>query len=663
MRLLKYKWFTMLLLIPLFEPAYLASIQNIHAIYKYGRIVVAIIITCLYIVEKRKSPFIAAVVLYNLALLISTLVNNGSMSEWFSSISYILTICMVVEIISRENAVLVLQILYYLLGLLTYLNFVFLLIYPHGMFVTSMYHDWGHFLANKNSLGGFLIPEIAIAALYSTARYGKLTLSVKLLIVTCFLSLVLVWSGTSLVGFVIGLLFLLLIYRKNISKYISFRAYMTVFVLLFVGIVILRVQNWFSFLIEQVLHKDLTLTGRTIIWDHSFNMINNSLLLGYGFQEQLLYVRYGELYYTGHNQLLQNMLKGGLVSTVFFVLIILLCGHRLMKCKKHDFASIISVFIFDFLVMMLTDDYGNALLFFVLLTIGYHLPAILKQGSQDYAADIRQTIIYIPQVFFKSLGDNEAVIKNFDLIKKDVTETIQQGKYYINNYQETFNRIINDAIRLDTNIKRLALKKDNLGDEKGIEQDIRRLNALRETLRKECSLEDVNKYAQAEKKIVCNKLIIDTLKDDVQKLDSVKTIIETKSMSLDLSSSGDDDLSRAIFETMIDANSIWNTKKGAMLNRIHTRIQELNEEITNNIRVQDICRESVEKYDSIISLNKSLAQKNQKLRKLLEINSQTAMCQKNLDDCIEKILKLKRRMNMGIVKGDINENSRVSLRV
>ena len=41
-------------------------------------------------------------------------------------------------------------------------------------------------------------------------------------------------------------------------------------------------QNLFAFLIEDILHKNLTLTGRTVIWDRTLELIGEKPILGHG---------------------------------------------------------------------------------------------------------------------------------------------------------------------------------------------------------------------------------------------------------------------------------------------------------------------------------------------------------------------------------------------
>lgn len=648
MKFLKNKWITLVLLIPLFEPGYLASIQNIHTIYKDARIIVALIITCFYIFHKKKSLFITIVLLYSLATLLSTIINHGDMSEWFSSVSYIITICMIVEIAVTDNALIILQALYYLLAILTYINFILLLMYPNGMFITSLFHDSGHFLANKNGLGGIFIPEVAIAVIYSTARFERITLSVKLLILTCFISLVIVWSGTSLIGMAIGLVYLLFIYRKNISKYISFKSLMLIYILLFIGIVLLRMQDSLSFIIEEILHKDITLTGRTIIWDHAFIMIKNSFLLGYGFAEKLLYVPYGELLYTGHNQFIQNMLKGGILATTLFVLTILISGFRLVKYKKNDYASIISVFIFSYLVMMLTDDYGNALLFFALLTMGYHLPEILKQiaigniVNSNNSKNNRRNIVVVPQLYLNRFSDQNKkttaiskIIEDVVLQNSDANKAYEARKYKINQYKMKLDKTIYETIRNNSNLKDLFVEKFELGDEKTIEFEIKKLGSFKAQLMDEYNLSDVYKYNEAVKKINNNRIIIDILNDDIRKLSSVENVVESKNISLDLSFVYD--LDKDISETLNKANLFWSLKKEALVKKIDFRIQELNEEIKIFEHTKSMHMYSVEKNESVRFLTQRIVHEGQRLKKILDINIRIVKLQEKLKENIESI--------------------------
>ena len=50
----------------------------------------------------------------------------------------------------------------------------------------------------------------------------------------------------------------------------------------FYGIVLLRLQNIFSFIIQNILGKDLTFTGRTRIWDNAIEFIKARFIIGYG---------------------------------------------------------------------------------------------------------------------------------------------------------------------------------------------------------------------------------------------------------------------------------------------------------------------------------------------------------------------------------------------
>ncbi|MFR3202482.1 MAG: O-antigen ligase family protein [[Clostridium] leptum] len=67
-----------------------------------------------------------------------------------------------------------------------------------------------------------------------------------------------------------------------VDKLFNFRNYLILNILLFFVIVIFRMQNLFAFLIEDILHKNLTLTGRTVIWDRTLELIGEKPILGHG---------------------------------------------------------------------------------------------------------------------------------------------------------------------------------------------------------------------------------------------------------------------------------------------------------------------------------------------------------------------------------------------
>jgi hypothetical protein len=166
MTLIKNKWFLMALLLPYFEPGYFASLQGVHTVFQDARIIATVLIFCSYLIWAKLSPYILAVAFYYLSLLYSTIVHNGDLWQAFLSASYVVSVCMLVDMISQTDVKVIFQSLYYLLSLLIYINLVLLFVYPNGMYFTQIFNNKGNFLAPDNGLSPFLITAIEVSVLY-----------------------------------------------------------------------------------------------------------------------------------------------------------------------------------------------------------------------------------------------------------------------------------------------------------------------------------------------------------------------------------------------------------------------------------------------------------------------------------------------------------------
>ena len=113
-----------------------------------------------------------------------------------------------------------------------------------------------------------------------------------------------------------------------------------------------------SDLIVNTLHKDLTLSHRTIIWDKALEMISDKPILGYGMSDSVNIFTVNHDYtgnnnnvwttLSGHNQILQILYYGGIVLLLAFVFLYFVsCASE--RRKNHlfyiYFLSVIAVLI------------------------------------------------------------------------------------------------------------------------------------------------------------------------------------------------------------------------------------------------------------------------------------------------------------------------------
>ena len=89
----------------------------------------------------------------------------------------------------------------------------------------------------------------------------------------------------------------------------------------------LSFQNWTvaKYIIEDLLHKDMTLTGREYIFTQCIPIFLEHPLLGYGYESSVVNDRLSSVFIgfnSAHNAFLQILIDNGLVGMILFVIII-----------------------------------------------------------------------------------------------------------------------------------------------------------------------------------------------------------------------------------------------------------------------------------------------------------------------------------------------------
>ena len=140
-----------------------------------------------------------------------------------------------------------------------------------------------------------------------------------------------------------------------------------------------KIQNLFSSLIVNVFHRDVTLTGRVYIWDYVIGFIQEQPFLGYGIEDRLYRLSKTHFLqsYHAHNQFLEILYKTGIIGSISIILIAFTSFKELYKYKKHDVSKILSVTMFVFLVMMLTEAYSYEY-FMYLFVLCYNSKYLIK---------------------------------------------------------------------------------------------------------------------------------------------------------------------------------------------------------------------------------------------------------------------------------------------
>ncbi|EOU1682983.1 O-antigen ligase family protein [Clostridium perfringens] len=366
-----------------FKPFYVTyyNITSINEFYVWGLRILFIVGIILYLSSKRISNLIIILSLFYCVKIISTLLNNGDVMVVISEIYTTLGACILIELFSRKNFIYFLKGLRNAMFILMIISTLTTLYNPYGF---NTIYDKVYFQRPGNQLASFMIIVLFISVLYSKIKFGKkLTLFNICLILSSFFIAINVRSASGIVAVTTFFIYLVINDKNKIIKLVNIKNVFLVYTVFYLSIIVFKLQEVFSEIIVGILGKDLTFTGRTILWDSAKEIISKNLYLGIGTQSStnLIYDPGSCSYLSTHNQILQLLVENGFISLIMFFAIIAILLIR-VKNINNKIELLISVTLLSMLLVLFSEAMGFFDLFFV-ISITYNIPKIKKENSYE----------------------------------------------------------------------------------------------------------------------------------------------------------------------------------------------------------------------------------------------------------------------------------------
>ncbi|MRZ89841.1 hypothetical protein GKD41_18550 [Odoribacter splanchnicus] len=319
------------------------------------------------------SKFDILIFIFFIFSILNSYVNQMSIIEIIPFFIKTTGLVLFTEQLIKKDTTLTLYSLSFVFSFIIYLNFILLLIYPDGIWINENGGELYFLGGNYNQFGGVIIPALAVNTLYCFhANKGKFNLF--LLYPISLLSVLLPGSGsmTSFLCIILLIIYLVFFHPLKIRKWFL--------ILLFSGLILFALTMVFTqsevvsgsklqVFIEDVLQKNMTFSGRTVIWMYSLYMISNSFISGYGWVDKdwALENIHGVI---THNIELQILLQGGIILGSIF-LFLLYTAIRKQKNKIYD--SGIRIFLLVVLtiyfLMLQMECYPYQMILFMLLIV------------------------------------------------------------------------------------------------------------------------------------------------------------------------------------------------------------------------------------------------------------------------------------------------------
>ena len=247
--------------------------------------------------------------------------------------------------------------------LMVYYNLATLSVGPdlYGAYYTALGYD--------NAAPPYLLVAYFVAICFALEK--RKYIRTIILVVAIHATLLITMVGTGLVA--VFFVDILLIWNLIKSIKLTLIKTYVINIIFTFFIVVCRIQNLFSFIIVDMLGKDLTFTGRTRDWDLAFELIPQRLLLGYGSMNQATEkIVLGDAF--THNGLLEIVFRGGIIALFIFTMAIYFVSkvERFVGEESKNKSRFLLCVLCGYWIMSVTEVVFEGVAFYCALMLYFH---------------------------------------------------------------------------------------------------------------------------------------------------------------------------------------------------------------------------------------------------------------------------------------------------
>ncbi len=346
-----------------------------------------LILGVLYLKEKHITSFGALNLLYFAVLFASTLLNGMNIvSAIYMSIEVLLPLCLFA--LYRDQISVIIKSCGFVYSVIIYANLAIMILFPNWMYEAVRTGDAFLLGGNYNQMGSRMICAIVTSVV--CVRYSKWWIlnSVLVILISIF-TLLIVGSMTSIANILLYSLFCL-VPSLRLRK-LAIMALFSVFLFFQIFIVFygegIHHNELAVYIIEDVLGKDITFTGRTFLWDRSLTLIGDSPIIGYGYLDKDWFTTYLHSKAIGpHDFILAQLLQGGGLLLGVYLAICVIAIKRLLKFFDSTASYILmGVFVLMFIMVM---EFYHVFFIMYLLSLAYYYKEIKISFDKNHKPDI-----------------------------------------------------------------------------------------------------------------------------------------------------------------------------------------------------------------------------------------------------------------------------------
>lgn len=379
----KYFW----MIFPFLEPLVFKSwMQQIDTLYSIAKIIAFFFILIEYLNIKNVPKIIWLIILYQVELYCSTLLNpHGDVSRLIGPSISVIAPCLYVQMMFEKNKCQeMLKNNVDILVLLSIINLITVIVFPNGIVKEAMDSDGNEqfFLGIENRFSFYYLPLLGIQAIFSLSISGRINQKVFIMGLINTAVLLYFWAVGGMLSMLFLMSFMMLFSIVNFGKFL--KVYVMAFLVLLGNylLVIVRIMKQYEHFFSVTLDKDITLSGRTYLWDYGLLSFSQHPLFGVGYESTSYLGRFLDVAHM-HNLMMNILFTGGLLGLFLFFLIQFQWMKKIDKFRNTKEGGILILIMFFSFFMSMADSFDNAT-FWIILMLAFNIDKILQyDGSKN----------------------------------------------------------------------------------------------------------------------------------------------------------------------------------------------------------------------------------------------------------------------------------------
>lgn len=380
------------LTLPHMKPAYLAQFPAVDLIIDILRGASFLAIVFWYVIKRKSvSLVIVLVAVWQTFLVYSTLMHKGEVYNCLVTAFSILSVMLLYDVAYNYRKETFLSAQLFCFELIIYINLMTELIYPDGLYswgngLVSYNNNW--FLGLYNTHTRYYFPALLFAWLYKEATGKKIR--AYAILAAIWVASIRVWSGGTILS--LGIMVVAYVFLANQTRIFNYYNYWALHILFFVFVIMLKLQNYFIWLLDDVLGKWGSLISRMNLWDSVIRLIQKSPIIGHGIVDDVTRSLESGVIFGGHahNMLLELLYQGGIINLILWGAIVIVAGRKLYKYRDSNESKIIATAFLGWCVHTLVEPFTTPFLMgmFVIAyrsnrserigNVGEHLPEVVR---------------------------------------------------------------------------------------------------------------------------------------------------------------------------------------------------------------------------------------------------------------------------------------------